>query len=113
MAKVCALRVLGFLLGVFFGFGGLFFLHLCVFANGGTIRQGALDACIVTLRPGAPQEMWVSGRSGRFGLDARRRSTLETFSSSVSDLAYIDAICGRKFRPVGPQRCRRDLVGSA
>src|SRR5271168_4862063 len=61
------------------------------------IRQRALHACIATLRPGALQEMWVSGRSGRFGLDARRRSTLEKSSSSVNELTYIDAIYRRKF----------------
>ena len=40
MAKVCALCALGFLLGVFFGFGGLFFDPLCVF-DGGPESGGA------------------------------------------------------------------------
>jgi len=66
--------------------------------DGGTIRQGALHACITTLRPGALHERSVSGCSGTFGLDARRRSTLEIFSSSVSEPTYTDAICRRKFR---------------
>jgi len=47
--------------------------------HGGTIRQGALLACIATLRPGALHAMWVSGRSGTLGLDARRCSPLRQF----------------------------------
>jgi hypothetical protein len=40
MAKVCALSAPGFLLGVFFGFGGLFFRLLCVVVIGGRPEGG-------------------------------------------------------------------------
>jgi hypothetical protein len=46
---------------------------------------GCLACMRRDLAPGALLEMWVSGRSGRFGLNARRRSTLETFSSGASE----------------------------
>jgi hypothetical protein len=50
------------------------------------------------LASGRLHERSVSGRSGTFGLDTRRRSTLEIFASSVSEPTYTDAICRRKFR---------------
>ena len=62
----------------------------------GPIRQRELLACIVTQRPGALHKMLVYGRNGTPGLDARRRFTLEMFSSSASDLTCIDSICRRK-----------------
>ena len=119
MAKVCALCALRVLLGIFFGFGGLFFHRLRVFvldgepdsgvATGaveetrvsysqgteffeGLVNRGTPNVAMEKVRPGALHEIWVSGRSGSFRLDARRRSTLERFSSSVSELTYTDAI---------------------
>jgi hypothetical protein len=65
-----------------------------------------LYACFAILLPDALHERWVSGRSGRLGVNARRRSTLETFASSASDPTFIDTICGRKFR-LGEIRMRR------
>jgi hypothetical protein len=53
MAKVCALRVLGFLLGVFFGFDGLFFRLLCVVVIGGrpvSAKGGGLGGVMPILR---------------------------------------------------------------
>ena len=44
MAKVCALSAPGFLLGVFLGFGGLFFRLLCVVVLGGRPKGGEATA---------------------------------------------------------------------
>jgi hypothetical protein len=44
MAKVCALSAPGFLLGVFFGFGGFFFRLLCVVVIGGRPDGGEATA---------------------------------------------------------------------
>jgi hypothetical protein len=64
----------------------------------GRIRQGALHACIATLRPDALDEMWISGRSGIVRPGCTTALTLETVSSSMSKLTYMDAIWRRKFR---------------
>jgi hypothetical protein len=52
MAKVCALSAPGFLLGVFFGFGGLFFRLLCVVVLGGRSKGGDPGADDTIVRPG-------------------------------------------------------------
>ena len=64
--------------------------HRKLAVPGGKIRQGALHACIATLRPGALHERWVSGRSGSL------RPGCTTALFNVSELTYTDAILQEK-----------------
>jgi len=79
MAKVCALCALGFLLGVFFGFGGLFFRLLRVVRA----HMAGKDDGLVTVRPVLDRVSCFAGKKYVDRISCRSISLLSTYFSSI------------------------------